>query len=108
MTLQLVNRSMRKPWVIVEDVMVTVEKLVFFMDFVILDINGNIEAFLILGRRFLNTSSALINWSDGNATLKVGEKEVVYILLSAMEHFMNHDDEYYFVHEPDLSISNLV
>lgn len=52
-TLQLANRSVRRPLGIVEDVLETVEKLVFPMNFVILDIDEDTETPLILGRPFL-------------------------------------------------------
>lgn len=41
-------------------------------------------------------------------TLKVKEEEVVYKLPSAMKHSMDQDDESYFAHELDLSISDFV
>ena len=56
MTLQLADRSVRKLRRIVEDVLVRVDKLIIPVDFVMLDIDDNVEVPLILGRSFLNTS----------------------------------------------------
>lgn len=62
------------------DVLVTFKKFVFLLDFVILDIDEDVETPLILERPFLNTSGAFINWRDGKMTLKVDDEEVVYKL----------------------------
>ena len=37
MTLQLVDRSVKVPWGIVEDVLIKVDKFYFLMDFIVLD-----------------------------------------------------------------------
>jgi hypothetical protein len=55
-TIQLANRSMKKPWGIIKDVLVKVDKFYFPVDFVLLDIEP-----VILGQPFLATSNALIN-----------------------------------------------
>ncbi|XP_039145537.1 uncharacterized protein LOC120282752 [Dioscorea cayenensis subsp. rotundata] len=108
MTLHLGNRSVRRPRRFVEDILVIVEKLVFPIDFVIVDIDEDVETPLILDSPFQSTSVDLINWRDGKMTLKVGEKEVVYKLPSFMKHSIDHDDECYFAHEPDLFIFDVV
>ncbi|XP_039131856.1 uncharacterized protein LOC120268593 [Dioscorea cayenensis subsp. rotundata] len=48
MTLQLADRSIRRLHGIAEDMLVTMEKLVFPLDFVILDIDEDVETLLIL------------------------------------------------------------
>ncbi|XP_039133260.1 uncharacterized protein LOC120270313 [Dioscorea cayenensis subsp. rotundata] len=89
LTLQLADKSVRRPWGIVEDVLETVEKLIFLVDFVILDIDEDVETPLILRRSFLNTSRAIINWRDGKMTLKVEDEEMVYKLSIAMIYSMD-------------------
>ena len=49
MTLQLADRSMRKPRGVVEDVLTKVDKLIIPVDFVILDVDDDVEVPLILG-----------------------------------------------------------
>ncbi|XP_039141233.1 uncharacterized protein LOC120278519 [Dioscorea cayenensis subsp. rotundata] len=49
MTLQLIDQSTRKPHGIVEDLCVRVDKFVFLVDFVIMDIDEDTETALILG-----------------------------------------------------------
>lgn len=75
MTLQLVDRSVRKPRGVVEDVLVRVDELIIPVDFLILDVDDDVEALLILGHPFLNTSGALIDVKVGKMTVRVGEEK---------------------------------
>jgi hypothetical protein len=65
MTLQLVDRSMKIPLGIVEDVLIKVDKFYFHVDFIMLDTEPvqvvGTEIPVILRRPFLATSNALIN-----------------------------------------------
>jgi hypothetical protein len=81
-TLQLVDRSMRIPRRVVEDVLVQIHKFYFPVDFIVLDTNlisnVDIQISIILGHHFLATSNALIKCrsdvmklSFGNMTLEV-------------------------------------
>ena len=108
MTLQLADRSVRKPRGVVEDVLIKVDKLIIPVDFVILDVDDDVEVPLILGRPFLNTSGALIDVRGGKMTLRVGEEQVVFSLPAAMKHTLDHDDAYYFTDTTDLIISDCV
>ena len=66
MTLQLANRSVKIPRSIVEDVLIKVDAFYFPADFVVLDtkltLNASTQIHVILGRPFLATSNALINY----------------------------------------------
>jgi hypothetical protein len=66
-TLLLVDRSVKVPRGIVEDVLVQVDKFIYPMDFIVLDTQP-VEACnsfpVILGRPFLATSNALINYRN--------------------------------------------
>ncbi|XP_050888954.1 uncharacterized protein LOC127094132 [Lathyrus oleraceus] len=61
MTLQFVDHSVKKPYGIVEDVLVKIDKFVFPVDFVVLEMPKDEEIPLILGRPFLETGRCLIN-----------------------------------------------
>jgi len=67
-TLLLVDRSVKMPRGIVEDVLVQVDKFIYPVDFIVLDTQP-VEACnsfpVILGRPFLATSNALINCRNG-------------------------------------------
>ena len=68
-TLQLADRSIKKPRGIVEDVLVQIDKFYFPVDFIVLDtqpvMNNTTQIPVILGRPFLATSNALINCRSG-------------------------------------------
>ena len=67
-TLSLVDRSMKIPKGIVEDVLVKVDKFYYPVDFVVLDtepvVEGTNHVPIILGRPFLATSNAIINFRN--------------------------------------------
>ena len=60
-SLQLADRSITYPRGIVEDVLVKVDKFFLLADFINLDMEGDQEISLILGRPFLATGEALID-----------------------------------------------
>ncbi|XP_050915366.1 uncharacterized protein LOC127130390 [Lathyrus oleraceus] len=74
-TLQFADHSVKKPYGIVEDVLVKIYKFVFPVDFVILEMPEDEEIPLILGRPFLETGKCLINIEEGIMTLKVYVEE---------------------------------
>ena len=55
MSLQLTDRSITSPRGIVEDVLVKVDKFIFPVDFIVLDMEEDHEVPLNLGRSFLAT-----------------------------------------------------
>ena len=60
MTLQLADRTLRKPAGILEDVPVQVGNFAYPFDFVVLEMEDNSES-MILGRPFLATAGAIID-----------------------------------------------
>jgi hypothetical protein len=75
LTFLLADRSVKVPIEIVEDVLVQVDKFIYLVDFIILDTQP-VETFnpipVILGRQFLATSNALINYRNGLMKLSFG------------------------------------
>ncbi|XP_050238275.1 uncharacterized protein LOC126687762 [Mercurialis annua] len=69
MVLQQADHSLKRPFGIVEDVLVKVDKFIFPVDFVILDYAVDKECPMILGRPFMNTGRALIDVHGGKLTL---------------------------------------
>ena len=53
-----------------------IDKFIFLVDFVVLDMEEDREIPLILGRSFLATGRALINVHSSNLTLSVNNEEV--------------------------------
>ena len=72
----MADHSFTFPKAIIEDVLVKVDKFIFPMDFVVLDMVKDREIVLILGRPFLATGRALIDVHSGNLTLRVNDEEV--------------------------------
>ena len=84
-TLQMADRSMVKPEGVLEDVLVTVGKFVFPVNFIILDMEADSQVPLLLGRPFLATGDALIDMQKGVLTLRVGEEAAAFNLIKSMQ-----------------------
>ena len=74
MSIQLANRLIKYPTGIIEDVLFKIDKFIFLVDFVILDIDEDIEIPLILGWPFLATIKDIIDVSDGRLVLRVRDE----------------------------------
>ncbi|XP_073120714.1 uncharacterized protein [Henckelia pumila] len=77
MSLQLADRSIKYQRGIIEDVLVKVDKFIFPVDFVVLDMEEDLDMPLILGRPFLATGKALIDVQKGELLLRVGEEKII-------------------------------
>ena len=75
MSLQMANMSMAQPKGILEDVFVKVGKVIFPVDFVVIDIEEDKHIPILLGKPFLAIGAALIDVKKGKLTLRVGTKE---------------------------------
>ncbi|XP_073152975.1 uncharacterized protein [Henckelia pumila] len=78
MSLQLADRSIKYPRGIIEDVLVKVDKFIFLVDFVVLDMEEDLDMPLILGRPFLATGKTLIDVQKGDLHLRVGEEKISF------------------------------
>lgn len=76
MTLQFSDHSVKRPYRVVEDVLVKIDKFVFPIDFVILEMLEDEEIPLVLGRPFLETERCMIDIEEGTMTLKVYDEEL--------------------------------
>ncbi|CAN6484019.1 unnamed protein product [Victoria cruziana] len=68
MTIQMADRSVKRPRGIIEDVLIKIEDLIFPVDFIVLDMEGvdaEHQTPIILGRPFLATANAVINCRTG-------------------------------------------
>ncbi|XP_050877209.1 uncharacterized protein LOC127080968 [Lathyrus oleraceus] len=86
MTLQFDDHSVKRPYGVVEDVLVKIDKFVFPVDFVILEMPEDEEIPLILGRPFLETRRCLIDIEEGTMTLKVYDEELKIDVRSTMRY----------------------
>lgn len=69
-----------KPRVVIEDVLVRLDKLIIPVYFIILEVDDDVEVPFILGHPFLNTLGALINVKGGKMTLRIRKEQVVFTL----------------------------
>ncbi|KAL2453311.1 Uncharacterized protein Adt_49188 [Abeliophyllum distichum] len=84
-TLQLADRSIKRPRRIVEDVLVKVGKFIFPADFIILDMCEDRDVPLILGRPFSATSWAVIDIQKGELMLKVNDEHITFNVFKAIK-----------------------
>ena len=66
MTLQLVDRSITRPYGVIEDVLILVKQLVFPADFVVMDIEEDPQIPIILGRPFMSTANCIVDMGKAN------------------------------------------
>ncbi|XP_009795877.1 uncharacterized protein [Nicotiana sylvestris] len=71
---------------IIEDILVRVDKFVFLVDFIVVDMQVNKEVPLILGRPFLYTGRAILDIYEGQLMLRVGNEKVVLQMKKMMKH----------------------
>ncbi|XP_027362486.1 uncharacterized protein LOC113870087 [Abrus precatorius] len=90
MSIQLADRSIKYPRGIIEDVLVKVDKFIFLVDFVILDMDEDIDVPLILGRLFLATAGAIIDVRDGKLILRVGD-EKEFLISNPLKRSLVHE-----------------
>ncbi|XP_058767354.1 uncharacterized protein LOC131641046 [Vicia villosa] len=86
MTLQFADHFVKRPYGIVEDVLVKIDKFVFPVDFVILEMPEDEEIPIILGRPFLETGRCLIDIEEGTMTLKVYDEELKIDVRNTMKY----------------------
>ncbi|CAN6585445.1 unnamed protein product [Malus baccata var. baccata] len=81
--LQLADRSVAYPRGIIEDLIIKVDNLYLPADFVILDMDKDMQTPIILGRPFMATARTLIDVEAGTLTLRVQDQSVVFSLFEA-------------------------
>ncbi|XP_048229439.1 uncharacterized protein LOC112535117 [Ricinus communis] len=91
MSIQLADRTVKYPKGIIKDVLVKVNKFIFPVDFVVMDMNGESDVPLILGRPFLATSKALIDVSSGKLELRVDDESITFDLTKSLRYPYEHD-----------------
>nr|XP_009785815.1 PREDICTED: uncharacterized protein LOC104234023 [Nicotiana sylvestris] len=91
MRLQMANRTMKRPLVVIEDVLVRVDKFILPVDFIILDCEVDYEAQIILGRLFLATGKTLCYVEAGELTFHVGDEKVVFHVCISMRQPNNNE-----------------
>ncbi|XP_061347780.1 uncharacterized protein LOC133293258 [Gastrolobium bilobum] len=91
-SLQLADRSIRRPDGVIEDVLVKIDKFIFPADFIVLNMEEDIEIPLLVGRPFLATARAMIDVEQGKLMLRVNEETVTIDVFESMKHPIDGED----------------
>ena len=78
----------------IEDFLVKVDKFIFPVDFIVLDMEEDKEIPIILGRPFLSTGRAMIDVQRGELKLRVQDKEVKFNVFEAVRHPAKSDTRF--------------
>ncbi|KAL8491895.1 hypothetical protein ACS0TY_023478 [Phlomoides rotata] len=84
---------MAYPEGIIEDVLIKVDKFIFPVDFVVLDMKEDESVPLILGRPFLATRGAVIDVKKGELVLNVKNDHVLFNIYKVRKPIKEEDDE---------------
>ncbi|XP_074293460.1 uncharacterized protein LOC141620506 [Silene latifolia] len=93
-TLQMADRTVKRPLGVLEDVPVRIGKFFIPVDFIVLDMDEDTQIPIILGRPFLHTTGAIIDVKQGRLTLEVGDDKVTFSLASTLAKPMIEDTCY--------------
>jgi len=94
-TLQFVDRSVKVPRGLIEDVLVKVKEFYFPVDFIVLDMESThnpAQIPIILGCPFLATSNACINYRIGMMDISFGSKKIKLNIFNASQEPSKRDD----------------
>ncbi|GKD38374.1 zf-CCHC domain-containing protein [Tanacetum coccineum] len=95
MSIQLADRSIKYPVGVCENLLVKINKFIFLIDFVVLEIDEDERAPIILGRPFLTTAQAIIDVYEGKLSLRVENETVTFNIRKSMEFKYSRDDYLY-------------
>jgi len=86
MSLQFVDRSLKIPTGMVENLLVKIEKFIFPVDFVILDMDKEGSNSIILGRPLLATAKAINDVEKNEMILRVHDEQMVLNVFKVMQY----------------------
>ncbi|GKB23367.1 zf-CCHC domain-containing protein [Tanacetum coccineum] len=95
MSIQLADRSIKYPIGVCENLLVKVNKFIFLVDFIILEMDEDELVPIILRRPFLATTPAVIDVHEGKLSLRVGNKTVTFNIEKSMKSKYSRDDYLY-------------
>ncbi|XP_070054069.1 uncharacterized protein [Nicotiana tomentosiformis] len=79
-SLQFADQSTKKPKRIIENVLVRVDKFVFPVDFIVLEMKEYRDEPIILGRQFFAAGRAIIDVHQGQLIFRVDEERVIFYM----------------------------
>ncbi|XP_022004169.1 uncharacterized protein LOC110901668 [Helianthus annuus] len=105
MSIRLADRSIKYPRGFVENIIVKIDKFLFPVDFVILDMDEDSRVPLILGSPLLNIARTIVDVAAGQITLRVNDEHVTFDIKRSMQHPQSQDDALYYVDIVDTYVS---
>ncbi|XP_031120918.1 uncharacterized protein LOC116024157 [Ipomoea triloba] len=97
MTLQMADRSIKRPVGVLEDVPVMINQYFIPGDFVVMDIEEDAKVPIILGRPFLATAGALIDVRRGKLMMEVAENKIEFDIFKMAKHQPSYVDDCYLI-----------
>ena len=91
MTLQLADRSITRPYGVIEDVLVRVKHFIFPADFVVMDISEDIDIPVILGRPFMLTASCIVDMGKRKLELGFEDQKIDFDLFVEDKPTLEHN-----------------
>ncbi|GKB34065.1 hypothetical protein Tco_0879007 [Tanacetum coccineum] len=104
MCIELANKTTQFPKGIAENVMVKIDKFIFPVDFVILDMEEDHRIPIILGRPFLATTHAMIDVFNKKTSFEVGDEIITFDLEKSIRFPPFDEDTCHFADIIDLSV----
>ncbi|XP_028223523.1 uncharacterized protein LOC114405026 [Glycine soja] len=91
MTLQLADRSITKPYGVIEDVLVRVKHLIFPADFVVMYIEEDADIPLILGRPFMSTARCVVDMGKKKLEMGFEDQQISFDLFNEERKLLDHN-----------------
>ncbi|KAI5336096.1 hypothetical protein L3X38_026230 [Prunus dulcis] len=98
-SLQMADRSLTYPHGILEDVLVRVDKFILPADFIVLDMEEDVDTAIILSCPFLITGRTLIDVAKGSLILRVADQDVEF-KVEAIDHVVQRQFEAEYPKDP--------
>ena len=92
MCVQLADSTLRYPEGVVKNLMVKVRNTFILVDFIVLNMEGDLGISLILGRPFLKDINARIDVGTGRISLRIMGKTMKFKFQNKRELFLIHED----------------
>ena len=78
MTLQLADRSVTRPYGVIEDMLVRVKHLILPTDFVVMEIEEDADILVILGRPFMYTTSCVVDMGKKKLEMSLENQQISF------------------------------
>ncbi|XP_006575910.1 uncharacterized protein LOC114373643 [Glycine soja] len=91
MTLQLADCSITRPRDVIEDVLVRVKHFNFPADFVVMDIDEDLEIPIILGHPFMSTTSCVVDMGKKKLELGIDNQKISFDLFDEEKHLSDQN-----------------